>query len=119
MIRGRDIITGLPQTAEITSTKIYEALHAPCRQILKAICDVLDKAPPELAGDILRKGIFLMGGGSQLYGIDRYLASELGLPVTLAKDAMMCAAVGVGHLAENVNLLPRIGRSSFMRDENE
>jgi len=119
MIRGRDIITGLPQTTEITSTKIYEALHAPCRQILKAICDVLDKAPPELAGDILRKGIFLMGGGSQLYGMDRYLASELGLPVTLAKDAMMCAAVGVGHLAENVNLLPRIGRSSFMRDENE
>jgi actin-like ATPase involved in cell morphogenesis len=54
-----------------------------------------------------------------MYGMDRYLASELGLPVTLAKDAMICAAVGVGHLAENVNLLPRIGRSSFMRDENE
>lgn len=119
LIRGRDIITGLPQTAEITATKIYEALHAPCKSILRAIRDVLDKAPPELAGDILKKGIYLMGGGSLLYGIDRYLASELGLPVTLAKDPMMCAAVGVGHLAENVNLLPRIGRSTFMRDETE
>lgn len=119
MIRGRDIITGLPQTAEITSTKIYEALSGPCKLILKAIREVLDKAPPELAGDIMRKGIFLMGGGSQLYGVDRYLASELGLPTMLAKDPMLCAAVGVGHLAENSNLLPRIGRSSFMREESE
>ncbi len=119
MIRGRDMITGLPQTAEVSVSKIYEALHAPCRQILQAIRDVLDKAPPELAGDILRKGIYLMGGGSQLYGIDRYLASELGLPVLLAKDAMLCAAVGVGNLAENANLLHRIGRSTFMREENE
>lgn len=119
LIRGRDIITGLPQTAEVAAEKIYEALHAPCAGILKAIRDVLDMAPPELAGDILRKGIYLMGGGAQLYGVDRYLASELGLPVTLAKDAMLCAAVGVGHLAENASLLPRIGRSTFMRDENE
>ena len=119
MIRGRDLITGLPQTAEMSASKIYEALHAPCRQILQAIRDVLDKAPPELAGDILRKGIYLMGGGSLLYGIDRYLANELGLPVLLAKDAMLCAAAGVGNLAENANLLHRIGRSTFMREENE
>ena len=119
MVRGRDIITGLPQTAEITATKIYEALHAPCKQILAAIRAVLDTAPPELAGDILRKGIYLMGGGSLLYGLDRYLANELNLPVTLAKDPMMCAAQGVGNLAENASLLPRIGRSTFMRDETE
>ncbi|NLC32032.1 MAG: rod shape-determining protein [Clostridiales bacterium] len=119
LVRGRDIITGLPQTAEITAAKIYEALHTPCKQILGAIREVLDKAPPELAGDILKKGIYIMGGGSLLYGIDRYLASELGLPVTLAKDPMMCAAMGVGHLAENVSLLPRIGRSTFMREEME
>ncbi len=119
LIRGRDIITGLPQTAEITSTRIYEALQAPCRKILKAIRDVLDKAPPELSGDILRKGIFLMGGGAKLSGFDRFLAFELGLPVTLAKDALMCAAVGVGHLAENAQLLPRIGRSAFMREDGE
>ena len=119
MVRGRDIITGLPQTAEITATKIYEALHAPCKQILAAIRAVLDTAPPELAGDILRKGIYLMGGGSLLYGLDRYLANELNLPVTLAKDPMLCAAQGVGNLAENASLLPRIGRSTFMRDETE
>ncbi|NLZ89266.1 MAG: rod shape-determining protein [Clostridiales bacterium] len=119
LIRGRDIITGLPQTAEITTTRIYEALQAPCRQILKAIRDVLDKAPPELAGDILRKGIYLMGGGAQLYGLDVFLATELGLPVTIAKDPMLCAAIGVGNLAENASLLPRIGRSAFMRDDIE
>ena len=119
LIRGRDIITGLPQTAEITTTRIYEALQAPCRQILKAIRDVLDKSPPELAGDILRKGIYLMGGGAQLYGLDVFLATELGLPVTIAKDPMLCAAIGVGNLAENASLLPRIGRSAFMRDDIE
>ncbi len=119
MIRGRDLITGLPQTAEITSAKIYEALQKPCLKILQAITSVLEKAPPELAGDVLRKGIYLMGGGAQLYGIEHFLASELGLPVVLAKDPMSCAAVGVGHLAENAELLPRIGRSNFMKDEED
>lgn len=119
LIRGRDIITGLPQTAEITSTKIYEALQTPCRKILKAIIEVLDKAPPELSGDILRKGIYLMGGGTMLTGFARFLAVELSLPVTLAKEAMMCTAMGVGHLADNAHLLSRIGRSAFMREDGE
>lgn len=117
MIRGRDLITGLPQTAEITSSKIYDALQGPLNKILQAITSVLEKAPPELAGDVLRKGIYLMGGGSQLYGIEHYLASELGLPVILAKDPMICAVNGVGNLAENAELLNRIGRSNFMKDE--
>ncbi len=119
MIRGRDLITGLPQTAEITSAKIYEALKEPCGKILQAITSVLEKAPPELAGDVLRKGIYLMGGGSQLYGIEHYLAGELGLPVNLAKDPMICAVNGVGQLAEKPELLSRIGRSNFMKDEED
>lgn len=117
MIRGRDLITGLPQTAEITSSKIYDALQGPLNKILQAITSVLEKAPPELAGDVLRKGIYLMGGGSQLYGIEHFLASELGLPVILAKDPLICAVNGVGNLAENAELLNRIGRSNFMKDE--
>ena len=119
VIRGRDLITGLPQTAEITSLQLYEALQKPCRKILQAVTSVLEKAPPELAGDVLRKGIYLMGGGAQLYGMDHFLATELGIPVYLAKDPMNCAAMGVGHLAENAELLPRIGRSNFMKDEEE
>ncbi len=117
MVRGRDLITGLPQTAEISSLRIYEALHGPCLKILDTIREVLDKTPPELCGDILRKGIYLVGGGAQLYGLDRFLASELNLPVTLAKYPMLSAATGVGHMADNSDLLPKLTRSNFMRDE--
>lgn len=117
VVRGRDLITGLPQTAEISSLRIYEALHGPCLKILDTIREVLDKTPPELCGDILRKGIYLVGGGAQLYGLDRFLASELNLPVTLAKDPMLSAASGVGQMADNSDLLPKLTRSNFMRDE--
>ena len=119
VVRGRDSITGLPQTVEISSLRIYEALHGPCLKILDTIREVLDKTPPELCGDILRKGIYLVGGGAQLYGLDRFLASELNLPVTLARDPMLCAAVGVGHMSNNADLLPKLTRSNFMRDETD
>jgi rod shape-determining protein MreB len=118
VVRGRDLITGLPQTAEISSNRFYEALHGPCLMILDTIREILDKTPPELCGDILRKGIYLVGGGAQLYSLDRFLASELNLPVTLARDPMLTAAVGVGNMAENAEILPRLTRSNFIRDEN-
>ncbi len=118
VVRGRDLITGLPQTAEISSNRFYEALHGPCLMILDAIREILDKTPPELCGDILRKGIYLVGGGAQLYGLDRFLAGELNLPVTLARDPMLSAAAGVGNMAENSEILPKLTRSNFMRDEN-
>lgn len=118
VVRGRDLITGLPQTAEIASSRFYEALHGPCLKILDTIREILDKTPPELCGDILRKGIYLVGGGAQLYALDRFLASELGLPVTLAREAMLTAAAGVGNMAENADILPKLTRSNFMRDEN-
>ena len=118
-VSGRDLITGLPQTAEITSTKVYEALQAPCRQILQGIRSVLDKAPPELAADVLRKGVFLMGGASQLHGLDHFLAAELGLPVTVAKEPMLCAALGVGRLVDDPSNLPFVARLSATQDESE
>lgn len=118
VVRGRDLITGLPQTAEISSNRFYEALRGPCLMILETIREVLDKTPPELCGDILRKGIYLMGGGAQLYGLDRFLASELGLPITLARDPMLTAAAGVGNMADNSEILHRLTRANFMRDEN-
>ena len=117
VVRGRDLITGLPQTAEISSNRFQEALHNPCVAILSAIREVLDKTPPELCGDILRKGIFLVGGGAQLYSLDRFLAGELGLPVTLARDPMLCAAAGVGYMAENAEILPKLTRGNFLRDD--
>ena len=119
LVRGRDMITNLPQTAEITSTQVYEALRAPCQAILSAIHHVLEHTPPELGGDVLKVGIHLTGGGAQLFGLDQYIASELDMPVYLAKEPMNCAALGVGQLAEHMEELHRIGRSSFLREEGE
>ncbi len=119
LIRGRDMITNLPQTVEISSAQVYEALKAPCQAILAAIQYVLERTPPELAGDVLKSGIHLTGGGSQLFALDQYIASELDMPVLLARDPMSCAALGVGHLADNIEQLHRIGRASFLREEDE
>lgn len=118
VVRGRDLITGLPQTAEISSSRFYQALHGPCLKILDTIREILDKTPPELCSDILRKGIYLVGGGAQLYGLDRFLASELSLPVTLARDPMLTAVTGVGTMAERSEVLSKLTRSTFMRDDN-
>lgn len=107
-VRGRDLVTNLPQTAEITSAMIYEALREPCQEILAAIQFVLERTPPELAGDVMRGGIHLTGGGSLLCGMDRFIATELDMPVLLAKEPMECAIMGVGHLAENIDLLQRM-----------
>ena len=119
LVRGRDMITNLPQTAEISSTAVYEALKGTCQAILGAIQNVLSRTPPELAGDVMKSGIHLTGGGSQLFGLDQFIASELDMPVLLARDPMGCAALGAGHLADNIELLHRIGKSSFLREEGE
>lgn len=119
LVRGRDMITNLPQTAELSSSRVYEALKAPCQAILSAIQQVLERTPPELAGDVMRSGIHLTGGGAQLFGLDQYIASELDIPVLLARDPMSCAAQGAGYLADNIELLHRISKSSFLREEGE
>ena len=119
LVRGRDMITNLPQTAEITSTRVYEALKAPCQAILSAIQHVLERTPPDLAGDVMRSGIHLTGGGAQLFGLDQYIASELDMPVLMAREPMNCAVMGVGHLADNMEDLHKIGRSSFLREDGE
>ena len=119
LVKGRDMITNLPQTAELFSSEVFESLRAPCQAILSTIQDVLSRTPPELAGDVMRSGIHLTGGASLLLGLDQYIASELNMPVRMAKDPMSCAALGVGHLADHFEQLHRIGRSSFLREENE
>ena len=118
-VRGRDLVTNLPQTAEITSTMVYEALKAPCQAILAAIQYVLERTPPELAGDVMRSGIHLTGGGALLCGMDRFIATELDMPVLLAKEPMDCAALGIGQLAEELELLQRMCQSAPQRDDEE
>ena len=114
-IRGRDMVTNLPQTTEITSTQIYQAIHEPCAAILSAIKWVLERTPPELAADVMHNGIYITGGGSLLYGMDQLIASELGIPVLLAKEPMDCAALGLGNIIENFDLLQHLGRTSFLK----
>lgn len=118
-VRGLDMVTNLPQTTQIDSDMIYKALHAPCQAILAAIQYVLERTPPELAGDVMRRGIHLTGGGALLSGLDRFIATELDMPVLLAKEPLDCAAIGIGHLAENIDLLQRMGPSVPQRDEDE
>jgi rod shape-determining protein MreB len=117
MIRGRDLVTGLPQTAEISASKIYEALQEPCNMIVQTIISVLEKAPPELSADVLRKGIFLMGGASQLYGMESFIAQQLDLPVTIDKNPSECTVIGLGELADNPELLAHIGSSNMLQSE--
>lgn len=114
-VRGRDMVTNLPQTTEINSSQIYEAIHEPCLAILGAIKWVLERTPPELAADVMHNGIYLTGGGSLLYGFDQMIASELGIPVLLAKEPMDCASLGLGNIIENFELLQHLGRASFLK----
>lgn len=116
LVRGRDLITSLPQTTEISSTQVYDALSEPCMAALSAIKWVLERTPPELSADVMRTGIHLAGGGALLFGMDQYIASELGIPVLLAKEPTDCAAMGIGYLAENIELLHRIGKSGFLQN---
>ncbi|GHU67680.1 rod shape-determining protein [Clostridia bacterium] len=116
MVRGRDLVTGLPQTIEVSSEQVYEALKEPMRQILDLLTWTLERTPPELAVDIVRSGIHLTGGGALLPGIDQMLANELGIPAQVARNPMDCVALGTGYLATNLELLSRIGKNHPLTD---
>lgn len=111
MLRGRDLVTGLPQTMEIDSDQVHEALQEPLREILSAIIWVLERTPPELGADVMRTGIHLTGGCAGLPGIDQFIAAETGIPVQVARNHSDCTALGAGYLASNLELLGRIGKN--------
>jgi len=104
-IRGRDLVSGLPKTVSITSREAHEAIKEPLEAIMLATKEVLEKTPPELAADIMNKGIVLTGGGSLLHGLDKYLASETHLPVHIADNAIQCVALGTAKALVNLDLL--------------
>lgn len=111
MMRGRDVVTGLPRTASLDTDEVYEVLQEPLREIMAAILWVLERTPPELGADVMRSGIFLTGGMSQLTGMDQYIAAETGIPAQVARNPLDCAALGAGYLASNLELLGRIGKN--------
>jgi rod shape-determining protein MreB len=103
-IRGRDLITGLPKTIEITAQEIADALSETVSSIVEAVKITLEKSPPELAADIMDRGIVLTGGGALLRNLDRLLAEETGMPVLVAENALDCVAIGTGRALENLHL---------------
>lgn len=107
-IRGRDLVTGLPKTVNISSTEIKEALAEPVESIIEAIKVTLEKTPPELASDIMDRGIVMTGGSSLLNGLDRRINHETGMPVHIAEDPMDCVALGTGKVLEEIDLLKRV-----------
>ncbi|HOP74891.1 MAG TPA: rod shape-determining protein [Bacillota bacterium] len=103
-IRGRDLVTGLPRTIKFTSLDTFQALSEPITAIVDGIKSVLERTPPELASDIVDKGIVLTGGGSLLHGFTRLLAEETGIPIHLAEDPLSCIALGTGKILDDEGL---------------
>ena len=104
-VRGRNLITGLPQETEITQDETKEALAESLDKIIKATTNVLEQTPPELAGDIVEKGIVLTGGGAMLKGLPELLEKELKVPILIAESPLTCVAEGTGTLLDNISLL--------------
>jgi len=107
-IRGRDLVSGLPKTIEITSEEIHKALSEPVSSILEAIKNTLELTPPELAADIMDRGIVMAGGGSLLRGLDRLVSEQTGMPVHMAEDPLLAVAYGTGRVLENIDILRKV-----------
>ena len=106
-IRGRDMVSGLPKTVVLTSEEIRQALDEPLVQIVDAVKETLDRTPPELASDIMDRGIMLAGGGSLLQGLDERLREETQMPAHLAESPLTCVAVGSGRSLEEFEAIHR------------
>ena len=111
-IRGRDMVTGLPKTVRLTSEEIRAALEEPVGQIIGAVKNTLDNTPPELAGDIMDRGIMLAGGGALLKGLDQRLREECQMPAQVSESPLTCVAVGSGRSLEEFEAIHRTNRNS-------
>ena len=110
-IKGRDLVAGLPKVQSLTTDEIRKALSDPVYQIIDAIKVTLEKTPPELAADIMDKGIIMTGGGSLLKGLDKLVAQETGMPVYIAENPLDCVVLGTGKALAEINLLRRVAVS--------
>ena len=104
-VSGRDLVTGLPTSISLTSEEIEAAMRESLQNVVRACRTVLEQTPPELASDIVTRGVVLTGGGALLHGIDELLKNELHIPVYVAENALCCVAEGTGILLENLHLV--------------
>lgn len=107
-VRGRDLVSGLPKTVIVTSTEIHHALEEPIQTILDAVKVTLERTPPELAADIMDRGIMMAGGGSLLNGLDQLLMKETGMPVHITEHPLTAVVEGTGEALKHFELLKRI-----------
>jgi rod shape-determining protein MreB len=107
-VKGRDLVSGIPKTMTINSTEIREALSETVNTIVEAVRIALERTPPELAADIVDKGIVLAGGGAMLRNLDLLLREETGLPVVIADDPLSCVVLGSGKVLDELDLLKRV-----------
>lgn len=107
-IRGRDLTTGLPRNVIITSTQVEEAMKESISKIVEVIKMTLEKTPPELAADIMEKGIVLAGGGALIKNLDKLVSKETGMPVYIAEEPLDCVVRGAGKTLEDIEKLGRV-----------
>jgi rod shape-determining protein MreB len=107
-VRGRDLVSGLPRTVRMTSAEIREAVAEPVQAIVDAVKQTLERTPPELAADIVDRGIILVGGGALLRGMDRLLAEETGMPVSLTDDPLAAVVNGTGRVLDEIESLRKV-----------
>ena len=101
-VKGRDLVSGIPKTIKITNTKVRESLEEPVSLIVDAVRLALEKTPPELAADIVDRGIYMCGGGALLRGLDLLIKEETSLPVFVAENPLECVVRGAGRILENI-----------------
>ena len=106
VVKGRDVITGLPKTVEVSSEEVREALAESVATLVERVRALLERTPPELAADLIASGITLTGGGALLRGLDRLIEAQTEVPVHIAEDPLTCVAVGTGQYLDLVKKLP-------------
>lgn len=107
-VRGRDLVTGLPKTLALHSQEVMEAMNDNLTDIIEAIRYTLERTPPELAADIMDRGIMLTGGGALLKGLDHLIARETGMPVSISENPLDCVVIGTGKALEQIDTLRKI-----------
>jgi rod shape-determining protein MreB len=110
LVTGRDLLTGLPITIELSDAEVYDALMEPVRAIVDTVRIALERTPPELAADLVDRGIVMAGGGALLHGLDDLLREETGLPITLAEEPLLAVVHGVSCLLDDIDLLKKVSQ---------
>jgi rod shape-determining protein MreB len=100
-VKGRDLVSGIPKTVRVHSSEIREAVQEPIQQIVDAVRRALEITPPELASDIVDRGIVMTGGGALIRGLDILLAQETGLPIHVDEDPLTCVVRGSGRILDD------------------